>query len=178
KNRHQRNTLSRRSRRKKTGPDDVFQHGPLRISRWGNVLAYENLCSPDQQKQLTKHFAEQFPTICARIDERVAKIASIVKAVDPLQLMVRSYWQFFMSQLDHEPEESKTDFDDLIAVRMLDYIQSIIVGTTFCADADNPNITADQFNELRSLVGQLYNEINPFYFIAKSASLAELSGPG
>src|SRR5688500_17628204 len=112
-----------RKRHKKTRPSrskkpaktpEVFQRGPHRLSQCGNLVAFENLATPDQHKQIVEHMAGQFDSLYNEIQESVNAIRSIVGSVDPLTLMIRSYWNHFMAYLDKPPEESRTERNQII----------------------------------------------------------------
>ena len=150
------------------GPDEYRQYGPFRASRWGTLTLLENLCTPEQQRELINHWAECYPEICDEIDECVQGIVSLVNNVDPVHLLYRAYWHFCSVHLERGPEESSIEHKHLVAQRMLDYIQSVIIGVG--KDSDE-KLTERQFYELRSHVDKLYKLLGTGYFLARSSSL-------
>ena len=141
----------------------------MRVSRWGNIVALENLCNPEQRAALTHRIAERFPQICKKIDSYVNEISTIVKAVSPLRLMIRNYWYFMRKSIERTgPEESNLGHDDLLSARMLDYVQSIIVATPDCLS--DTETTDEEYQRLLAAVNSLYRTLVTEYFIGRTAS--------
>ncbi|MCE5268650.1 MAG: hypothetical protein LLG00_12270 [Planctomycetaceae bacterium] len=177
-----RNNKSRRqrkaARRAKNGrrrkneiqtPDDVFQHGPLRISRYGNVNLFQNLATPEQQVEIRQHLGERFDRVCQGISSQVAQCCKVVSAVDPVQLMSRCYWHWCMLSLDAPAEESKQSHERNEAFQLLEYVQKLIcaVGPT----TEVPNVTDEQFAELTSATHSIFNSLHLDYFVCRSGRL-------
>lgn len=109
-------------------PDDYSRVGPIEIARFGKGVVIRNNMTEDDQNNYINDLAEEYPKIKNRIESLVKEIRELVTSYDPLQILHQSYYNMFLSLLG-KPSESQHSFDDMIAVRMIDYVQSVIVST-------------------------------------------------
>ncbi len=152
----------------KRGADESFQHGPLRISRWDNVVQIENLCSEAQQEELNERFAAQYPSVCGTVDDCVAEIIKVIKTLDPINLMAQSYWHFVATRIDAQPEESKATDQQRLAIWMMNYLQDLIACTP--PDRQTVSVSDEHITTLSKLVDRLYRVILGQYFLVRSAA--------
>lgn len=119
----------RKTKRLKTKPDDYFSVGPIEFARYGKVMVSRSHASMEQAGILQEKMAEQFPTIVSEIDKLVKKIADQVSHLPPDQLLLRAWWEFAAISIRQNGNDF-SDSDQSDALRMVTYIQSVIVSVT------------------------------------------------
>lgn len=150
-------------------PDEVFQQGSFSMARFGRHLVMQNQLSQKEQEERIKRMAEEYPKLCKQIDVHVQKICSLVQHFHPLRLLHRGYFYYIKqhlgkpSEFDHGPEEN-------VAVRMVDYIQSVITALP-PSEINIENFDEDLWNELLNEVTDLYQVLNLPFHIYHSAVL-------
>lgn len=166
-----RQMIRKRHKKKVCTPDEVYQRGPMRIARYGTVSVFENYATPDQMADFRRRCGERFDQVCEDIRSQVDKCCTIVQAVDPVQLLVRCYWQLFMLSLDAPAEESQQSHDRSEAFRLLEYVQKLICGVG--TDASVPEISDAQLAELSAATSEIFRRLQVEYFICRSGRLSE-----
>jgi hypothetical protein len=150
-------------------PDELYQYGSLSMARFGRHLVVQNQCSQKEQEERIQQMAEEYPKLCKQIDGHVQKICSLVRLFHPLRLLQRGYFYYIQkhlgkpSEFDHGPEE-------IVAVRMVDYIQSIIAAIPQ-SEINIENFDEGLWNELLNEVTDLYQVLNLPFHICHSAIL-------
>ncbi|MEK3702897.1 SEC-C metal-binding domain-containing protein [Paenibacillus sp. FSL R7-0198] len=125
--------------------------------------------SEEDHERVMAKLAGDYPEIYKKINELVNIIRSLVVRCDPLQLLVQGYYGMLFSMLD-KSSEFHFDFDDTVAVRMIDYIQSIIVSTPPLENRDESQ--NNLISELSNKVSELYSSLHQFH-MTHSAYLKE-----
>jgi hypothetical protein len=118
----------RKKTKKYSEPDEVYRFGPIGIARFGKFTMMRNLATEEEHKKFIDRAAQRYPEVCADFDKRITRIRDLVKTFDPLRLLQCGFLNYFHS-LDKNKSTIKTDQDSSMAMRMIDYIQSIIVST-------------------------------------------------
>lgn len=131
--------------KKPARPDDYFQKGPFKVARFGTSVVMRKDMTEQQHEEFQKRLAAKFPNIVAEIDTHVARIIAIVEQFSPLSLMARGYMGNFL-QFIRPPEEGEEQSDPS-ALRMVDYIQSVIAAVPPKAP-ELPPITEEAWGEL------------------------------
>jgi hypothetical protein len=150
-------------------PDEVFQQGSFSMARFGRHLFMQNQLSQKELDERIKLWAEEYPKLCKQIDDHVQKICSFVQHFHPLRLLHRGYFYYIKqhlgkpSEFDHGPKE-------IVAVRMVDYIQSVIAALP-PSEINIENFDEDLWNELLNEVTDLYQVLNLPFHICHSAIL-------
>jgi hypothetical protein len=157
-----------KSKSKPQRPDDYARYGPIEIARFGKLVVMRNNMTEDEKNKILNDLAEEYPIIKNNIDELVEDIRNLVIQYDPLELLRYSYYNMFFSMLG-KPSESQYDFDDIVAVRMIDYIQSVIVSTKR-KDNKYKNIDIEDWSNIYDKVSELYRNLS-YYHICHSAYL-------
>jgi len=116
----------RKRKRTKPVPDDHFRAGPLEFARFGKVMVGQSHASAEQIEVAQAERAAHFPVVVAEIDNLVAEIADLIAHLPPDQLLHRAWWEFAMTVI---PLKGKNidNAESAIAMRMIDYVQSVIV---------------------------------------------------
>jgi hypothetical protein len=152
-----------------TKPDEIYQAGFIQIARYGQMVVLKNLLSDEGYKEFIKRTANSYPEIVEEINSCVLKIKNIVVKIDPLELLGYSFSKYALSTIDLKSEaELKTD--DVINMRMIDYIQSVIASAP-SLNSKYKKLKEDDWNLLFNEVKSIYSKINLDYSIARTADL-------
>ncbi|MCJ7813049.1 hypothetical protein MUP95_07020 [bacterium] len=153
--------------KKHVQPDEVFQQGSFSMARFGRYMVMHNQRSQEEQERYFDKMAEEYPKLCQQIDAHVQKICSLVQRFHPLRLLQRGYYYYLKqhlgkpSEFDHGPKE-------IVAVRMVDYIQSVIAAAP-PTKISIEDFDEDLWNELLNEVTGLYNILDLSFHICHSA---------
>lgn len=107
-----------------------------------------------ERRDLINSLADQYPEVKIKIDHLVHEIRELISRCNPLDLLKESYWNLFIS-MSNKTSESQFGFDDIIAYRMIDYVQSVIVST-------EPNVSNDEEVD-KVKWGMIYEKIADLY---------------
>src|SRR5271165_2323390 len=105
-------------------PDDYFSAGPLEFARFGKVVMGRSRATPDQWKSGMEELAASLPDLTAQIDATVARIADCVARLPSEQLLQRAWWE--LASLMILSGKRVSDREQAEAMRMIDYVQSVI----------------------------------------------------
>jgi len=155
------------ARKKQVQPDDYYRRGPLEIARSGRYVMMRNNMSAGQFQEMHEDLANRYSDVCQEIDHLITQIVSIVSTLQPSELLKRAYWEMAGHHLNME-SESDADSDDVISLRMVDYLQSIVVSVK-PAETISESISEEVWAELRSLVGTLFEKLRIDYQICRTA---------
>jgi len=150
-------------------PDEVFQQGSFSMTRFGRHLVMKNQRSQEEEDEHIQQMAEEYPRLCKQIDAHVHKICSLVKQFHPLRLLHRGYY-YYLEQHLGKPSEFDHGLKEMVAIRMVDYIQSVIAATP-STDVSIENFDEDLWNDLLNEVTDLYNILGLSFHICHSAVL-------
>lgn len=148
-------------------PDDYFSLGPIEMARFGRMGVIRNRLSKEQFETMQDRHAELFPKVCREIDQKVSEIVEMIKQHSPEELLKRGYWEIVGHYVKSQ-KDKRTNKDDPLPLRMVDYVQSIIVsvpssGTVYTEVSEN------QWQRLRKLVDALFTQFNLEYQICRTA---------
>jgi hypothetical protein len=149
-------------------PDDYARYGPIEIARFGNEVIMKNNMTEENHQDYFSNLANEYPEIKSKIDQLVHEIRDLVASCNPLKLLHQSYQNMFMSMLG-TTSEFQYGFDEIVAVRMLDYVQSVIVSTD-PPKSVNGEDDIDNWGIIYNKVSELYSSLS-HYHICHSAYL-------
>ncbi len=155
------------TRKKQFRADDYYRHGPLEIARFGRYVTMRNNMSPGEFQEMQKDLAKRYPDVCQEIDNLITQIVAIVAKLPPSELLKRAYWEMASHHLNME-SESDVDSDAVLSLRMVDYLQSLIVSAT-PPEKVLDNISEDVWAELKKMVGSLFSKLSIDYQICRTA---------
>lgn len=159
----------RRQKARSVPPDDFFAAGPFEFARFGRHVVSRSLASVAEWEGVRAKMAAQLPTITAEIDDLVAQIADQVARLPAEQLLHRAWWEFVMINIMRDgPSES----DSLAAMRMIDYVQSVIASVKPAEDVATV-VSEEEWESLSERVNTLFTRLTLEYQIALTASKAE-----
>jgi len=154
-------------------PDDLLRWGPVEIARFGRTTYARNVMTPDEFQAHMAHLSKQVPAVAAEVDERITRIAEIVRATNPLELLLRAWWTFAIKHIGLNAE-SQLGSEHVLSMRMIDYIQSVIAAVA--PDSSQSEPTEAITEELKKNVDELFQLVNGPYFAARTAE-RQLSDP-
>jgi len=152
---------------KTSKPDETYQLGPLLLARFGNTVVIQNTMSSEEFNEFLRKSAAEYPNVCKEIDVLVSEIRELVSNFEPLTLLQCGFFNFASSSLGKK-SEAQYGPDDVVYLRMLDYIQSVIVSTTLNYDGTD-KFDQDQWNNLKDKVEELYRLINLTFHMVHTA---------
>jgi hypothetical protein len=123
--------------------------------------------SSKNHNQIQQELAEKFPKIISEIDKTVAKIANLISQLPSEQLLGRASQEFMAKSFGTRPE-SEVGFEQSHALRMVDYLQSVIVSVK-PKIPQKSKISENDWDKLKKLVENLFNTINMDYQICRTA---------
>lgn len=157
----------RKGKRRVIRPDEAFAYGPLRVTRYGRYLVWEADWPEDTFAEMQRHMAQSYPKVCEEIDELVAAIATLVAELPPDKLLHRAWWELVSRCLFIETE-AEVGPDDAVAMRMVDYVQSVIASVK-PAQNQRQDVSEEDWKTLRETVTQLFHKLNLDYQICRTA---------
>ena len=142
--------------KKRIQPDDYFGSESFGVARFGRFVLMSNRMPAKQFQEMQTNLAERFPIVKKEIDEIITRIIGIVSCLPPLQLLQRAYWEMAALHLN-VTSENDAEADDVVSVRMVDYLQSIIASAKPAETVDK-EIKEESWDELRTLVKGLFTK--------------------
>ncbi|WP_397443930.1 SEC-C metal-binding domain-containing protein [Peribacillus aracenensis] len=157
-----------KSKTKLKKPDDYARYGPIEIARFGNEVIMKNNMTEEDHQNYINYLAQEYPKRKSEIDQLVEEIRNLIASCNPLKLLHQSYGNMFMSMLG-TTSEFQYGFEEMVAVRMLDYVQSVIVSTNPTKSGNEKDDT-DKWATIYGKVSELYKSLSQ-YHISHSAYL-------
>lgn len=159
--------MAKKEDKSRQRPDEVFSAGPLTIARYGpNIIWQADWKDYDFQKNQNR-LAELHPQIVRDIDALVSDIAILIASLSPRALLHRAWGEMAIQHLNMETE-SDVDDNAAVAMRMLDYVQSVISAVP-PNDCQRDNISEDDWQLLQEKIRELFDRINTSYQISRTA---------
>jgi hypothetical protein len=159
--------MKKKPKQKRVSPDEVFSHGPLHIARYGKNIIWNSNWPEGTHGEMLKRAVAMYPDVVKRTDELVGAIAILVSELPPDKLLHRA-WSELASRAIKIEAEADIDTDDAVALRMIDYIQSVIASVT-PAEHPREEVTEEEWQTLRNNVGKLFQTLNLSYQICRTA---------
>lgn len=153
-------------------PDQIEYAGPIGMARYGKFMVMKNFMNAEQHKNFMHHAAERYPAICKDIDDRVNRICSLVREFHPVSLLKYGYKAFVAKSIG-KTAEVELDSAVAIALRMIDYIQSIIVSTQKSEISIIEPTDKNKWKELYGEVKKLYYQLNTDFHVSHTALLKQ-----
>lgn len=160
----------KKRRKRKSGdrpPDDYFAAGPFEFARFGRVMVSRSRSSLEEWQQAHAKMALDFPKITSEIDALVLGIADRVSRLPPERLLHRAWWEHASLVIGLAGDEA-SDVDRLTAMRMIDYIQSIVASVPPKLPYRN-DVSEEEWGALRSDVETLFTRLSLEYQISGTA---------
>lgn len=158
-----------RKRRKKdtpARPDEFYRKGPLSIARFGKDVIFKSNWDPDDFAKMQAQVAGQFDTIVRQLNETVDQIASLIARLPALKLLHRAWWESAAQHITIETE-AEIGPDEALALRMIDYVQSMIASVPAAAE-QSEDLSDDDWGQLVASVQGLFDKLNGEYQISST----------
>lgn len=141
-------------------PDDYFTHGPFELARFGKVTVMKSHFTAEQLAEAQAQMAKRFPTLVAELDALVLSIAHQIARLPPAPLLHRAWWELATINLSIQRKVAD-ESDQLAAMRMIDYVQSVIVSIK--PETYIGKITEDDWKKLKADITLLFHRLNTEY---------------
>ncbi len=109
--------------------------------------------------------AEMLPEMVAKIDALVAEIAARISRLPAERMLHRGWWEFAALAITQGSES----VEDAGALRMIDYVQSIVASVTPVAD-QAADVSDQEWAELQAEIQSLFQQITLGYQMCLTAS--------
>jgi len=144
-------------------PDEYFNDGIFELARYGNQAIVKNNISPEDFLKFQEFYADKFVAKKTEICDMVKRLRNDTAKCDPIMLLQYCRDMAMMAQIG---KYSEFDFseDENIIVRVLEYMQSILVSTNQrnCVWTDAAKHESHMI-ETVELAKKLFVEIHHFY---------------
>lgn len=160
---------------KTSSPDDYFSAGPLQMARFGKNTIYQTSWPEGAFDEMQEKLAERFPEVVRDIESTICKIVDIVIGLPPERVLQRAWGEMAIRHMGMS-SESDADADDVVSLRMVDYLQSVIASVK-PKSSPKDEVEENDWQVLRSLVEDLFNKLNLHYQICQTA-LRKKEAPG
>lgn len=157
----------RPSKAKPALPDEVFSNGPFQVARFGKQVVLTSNLTAKQHAEVLAKLEARYPTVIQEIDDLVRRIASAIGVLPADRLLERAYLEQVMSS-QHIKVEVDVTQDDAIALRMIDYVQSVIAAAPR-GEIQKNDLTDDDWCDLRTNVAALFRKLNTEYLRCSTA---------
>lgn len=137
------------------------------MARFGRHIVATANYAPGQFEALQEQLASGYSKIVAEIDVLVESAARLVSTLPPLELMHRAWWTRASAMLKVR-SESDVGQTEVLAERMVDYVQSLIAGYPRGTE-QKAAVSDEDWINLKSLVDEIFQKINSSYFLAATA---------
>lgn len=158
---------NKRNRNKYIKPDEAMSIGPLQVGRFGRNIVYQSNWQEGDFEKFQKELASNYADIVSTIDALVLKISNLIARTPPSELMKRAWWEYANSSLLVETE-AEVGPDEAHAMRMIDYVQSMIAATK-PSETQAGKVSEEDWADLNKYIKELFDTINYSYSSVASA---------
>lgn len=148
-------------------PDEAWSAGPLRVARFGSNLLMKTDWSQADIDKAQPQLVAKYPEEMAAIDRLVGEIASLVSGLPAEALMQRGWWEVARHQTK-SGVESEAGREAVLALRMVDYVQSVIASVP-PQQNQKKELADEDYSALAKRVEELFLHINHHYQICATA---------
>lgn len=148
-------------------PDEVISMGPIRVARFGKNIIWKSNWPEGAFAETQKHWIETYPKIVHEIDTLISEIAVLISSLPPDKLLHRAWWEMAHRHINIESEDQVTS-EDGVLMRMIDYVQSVIVAVQPSED-QRLEVTEEEWATLQGKVKQLFELVNFVYQTCRTA---------
>ncbi len=151
----------RPSKAKPALPDEVFSNSPFQIARFGKQVVLSSNRTAKEHAEVLAKLVARYPIVVQEIDDLVRRIVSAVGVLPADQLLTRA-WQEQVMSSQHIKVEVDVTQDDANALRMIDYVQSVIAAAPR-GEVQKNELTDDDWCDLRTNIAALFRKLNIEY---------------
>lgn len=110
--------------------DEFYSNGKIELGRSGNLVSVKNKYTAEEIKNRNKMIASHIEEAKDEINELINAIVEKIHRCDPLFLLL-SATDVAMSSLIHVVSEIQIDQDSITNMRLIEYIQSVLVAQPY-----------------------------------------------
>ncbi|MDR7115819.1 hypothetical protein [Caulobacter sp. BE254] len=161
----------RKSGRRGTQPDEMFSAGPFEFARFGRLVLGRNNMTVADHAKVQEKMAARFPAVTLEIQILVDRISNRVAGLPPAKLLQRAWWGFAtrqMMDIEGSGTGANATEDDATALRLVDYVQSVIAATPPRLPYAE-EVNDDDWAALSSDVGKLFRFLVHEYPVTRTA---------
>ena len=148
-------------------PDEVFSRGHFTMARFGKNILFQSNWPKDKFAEMQQRFVQEYPNCVNEINKLVIEIADLVKTLPADELLHRAWW-VMAGNLVTIKSESELNSEDVVSLRMVDYIQSVIASVE-PAEKQANEVSDEDWKALMEKVDVLFQRANLDYQICLSA---------
>ena len=108
-----------------------------------------------------------YPEIIREIDILVSEIAALISELPPEELLLKAWYEMAALHIGNKAEADLGE-DEIISLRMLDYVQSVIVAVP-PAYNQRQEVTEEEWKKLRDKISELFEKVNRTYQLCRIA---------
>lgn len=147
---------------------DYFRAGPIEGIRVNNTNYFRSTLTAEGFDQLVQHLSSHLDEVVFNINNSISIIAEIVRTSPPGLLLQRAYWECASKHLKIS-SEAEIGSDQAIAMRMVDYIQSVVASVQHI-DVTEDRVADETWCRLYAEVEKLFSSLMIEYFICRSSN--------
>ncbi|QVI70320.1 SEC-C metal-binding domain-containing protein [Pseudomonas syringae] len=152
---------------KKAMPLEVMLAGPVRFERYSDHLIMQSNWSEHQHSQFLSAQAARLPEIIAEIDLLISQASNLVAELPP-ELLMQHAWQAMFIKTQHAKVEVDLTAEDVLAIRAVLYIQSLIAASPRSA-VQKQEIIENDWKLLSEKVSRIYTLVSSEYQISATS---------
>jgi hypothetical protein len=116
----------RKQRIKAKRHDQVVNYGPVRIARYGRLVQFSNLSTPEQHAAFLRQMAVAHKEVILELTKEVALLQALIEKYDPIEIMHRAAYMVLPLFLEYDSGSEYTGKESyfLPAVEYLRYLIS------------------------------------------------------
>ena len=118
-------------------------------------------------KNFKRHLVDLYPKIIVEIDNLVLEVADLIAELPPEGLLHRAWTEMATRHMKLKAEV-EVGTDELLSMRMLDYVQSVIAAVP-PSHNQRQEVTEEEWSTLREKIGILFDKVNRTYQVCRRA---------
>jgi hypothetical protein len=115
-------------------PDESFSAGPIRITRYGRYVSFENNATPEEHAAFQERMAVANKEVIADLTVEIAALQLEIQPYDPIELLHRAAYMLLPLFLKYY-SENQYDSEETFALPAVEYLQYLIARTP-ASDSD------------------------------------------
>lgn len=154
---------------KRIEPDEHFSFGPMDVSRFGRFVRMRTNWTDEGHTRFLEKLREMAPAVEAEITAEIRNVASIITRCNPLELLVRAYWEMAYHHMNLI-SESRADQDSIASLHLLEFIHNVVASTRRSPDWDE-NVSEADWTAIRDGFKKFFGKINRQFMMCESARI-------
>ena len=155
--------------------DEFYSNGKVELTMSGNLVSIKSHYSKEEIVKKNKIRASHYDEVKLEIDNLVDSIVTKISKCDPL-LLLKSATDMVMTPMVNIVSETQIDQAFIARLRLIEYIQSILISQSREAILENEERQQELFIEIFADIENLYKKSLVFIFIwaAKAQEVGDL----